>query len=166
MLLVLSAVMLMSCQDKPKQEEMTTEETTETAGIPDFGMKDVNGSQISIKEEIKKNKITILDFWASWCGPCMAEAPKMVELYNQFHEKGLGIIGISLDEKEDAWKGAIERLNMNWTHVTDLKGWNNEAAQYFNVNGIPYTKVVNANGEVLASGLRAAELKSFLEANL
>ena len=93
---------------------------------------------------VKSNKITVIDFWASWCGPCRAEMPHVVELYKNYKDKGLGILGVSLDEDEQAWKTAVEKMDMKWQQVSDLKGWENAAAVMFGIQSIPFTMVLDS----------------------
>jgi len=158
-------LLLFSCTQKPKQQAEPQPQAAENV-LPDFKMNHIGGGTLSVKEEMAKHKITVIDFWASWCGPCMREAPAMVEMYNAYKGKGLGIIGISLDENEQAWKEAVEHMNMNWTHISDLQGWNNAAAQMFGVSSIPFTIVVDSKGAILASGLRGEELSAFVASKL
>jgi len=134
--------------------------------MPDFTMQDINGQKVSIMKEIKGNELTIIDFWASWCGPCRAEMPSVVKLYDAYHSKGLGIVGISLDEQEDSWKSAVKSLGMKWTQLSDLKGWQNEAARMFSVESIPHTIVVGKDGTILQRGLRGEQLKEFVASKL
>lgn len=164
---LMSTLVLTGCQSKKKDKQPEVQqETMQDNTIPDIKMNDIDGSQTSIKAEVAKNKITILDFWASWCGPCVQEAPSVVALYNDYHAKGLGIIGISLDKDEVSWKQAIERLDMKWKHLSDLQGWDNVAAQLFNVNSIPHTVVVDGQGTILAQGLRGDDLRQFIAEKL
>lgn len=129
----------------------------------DFKMNGIDGKPRSILKEITRHKITIIDFWASWCGPCRNDMPEMVALYDKYNAKGLGIIGISLDKKQTDWKSATKTLGIKWTQMSDLKGWENAAARIFNVQAIPYTVVVDKNGVILKKGLRGAELKNYVE---
>lgn len=170
-IMVLAGWLIMSsCQQKkqqpvapaaPQEQKQDTENT-----IPTFTMNDINGKSVAIQDEMAKNKLTILDFWASWCGPCMQEAPNVVAVYNDYQSKGLGIVGISLDNDEAAWKEAVEQLHMSWTQLSDLKGWDNEAARLFRVNSIPHTVIINSKGEILAEDLRGDELRKFVAAQL
>ena len=160
---LMSTLVLTGCQSKKKDKQPEAQqETVQDNTIPDIKMNDINGNETSVKAEVVKNKITILDFWASWCGPCVQEAPSVVALYNDYHAKGLGIIGISLDKDEASWKQAVDKLDMKWTHLSDLQGWDNAAAQLFNVNSIPHTVVVDEQGTILAQGLRGDDLRQFI----
>ena len=140
--------------------------TAEGATIGDFTQQTPDGSELSIMTEVGKNKITVIDFWASWCGPCRQEMPFMVQLYEKYSPKGLGIVGVSLDQEKDAWLKAIEKLGMTWPQMSDLKGWENAAAQQFNINSIPHTIVVDQKGKILRRGLRGEELEAFISNQL
>ena len=140
--------------------------TAEGCKISDFQMNNIDDKPISILAEIKKNKITVIDFWASWCGPCLHEMPSMLDMYNRLKDKGLGIVGISLDSRKEDWEKATKRIGIEWTQMSDLRGWNNAAAQTFNVQSIPYTIVVDADGVILKKGLRGTELEKFVSERL
>lgn len=134
--------------------------------INDFTMNDINGKPQSIMSEIAKHKLTVIDFWASWCGPCRQEMPNVVKLYNDYNSKGLGIIGISLDKKQQDWENATKNLGIKWVQLSDLEGWNNAAAKMMNVRSIPQTIIVDNKGTIIAKGLRGAELESFVQSKL
>lgn len=140
--------------------------TEEGAVIEDFTMPSIEGAPMSIMSEVRKNKITVLDFWASWCGPCRQETPLMVEIYKKYKDKGLGFVGISLDEDGDAWKQATDQLGIVWPQMSDLKGWENAAAQMFNITSIPHTIVVDQQGKILRRGLRGEQLEQFIAGQL
>ncbi len=142
------------------------ESTAEGNTIPDFTMPTPENTDLSVMSEVKNNKLTILDFWASWCGPCREETPFMVELYKKYHEKGLGIVGISLDNSKEPWVTAIKELGMPWPQMSDLGGWQSEGARLFQVNSIPFTVVVDQQGKILKKGLRGNELEKFIEEQL
>ncbi|WP_218925778.1 TlpA disulfide reductase family protein [Flavobacterium sediminis] len=123
---------------------------------PDFSAPSPEGKEISLKESL--GKVTIIDFWASWCGPCRMENPHVVELYNHYHDKGLNIIGVSLDKDEAKWKEAIAKDGLTWNHISNLKFWADPIAEKYNVKAIPATFIVDANGVIIAKDLRGAEL--------
>ena len=131
-------------------------------GIPDFTLGTPDGTPLSIMSEVSKNKITILDFWASWCQPCMHEMPFMKDLYAKYHSKGLGIVGISLDTEREAWQQAISRLGIEWPQVSDLQGWDSKPAREFNVRAIPHIIIVDYSGDIIEMGLRGEELQKFI----
>ena len=143
-----------------------TAKTAEGSVIPDFSQPDPDGNPLSIMSEVGKNRITIIDFWASWCGPCRQETPFMVELYKQYKDKGLGIVGISLDNEKDAWLAATKQLNITWPQMSDLKGWDNSAAKLFNITSIPHTIVIDQQGKILRHGLRGEALANFVAEQL
>lgn len=113
---------------------------------------------ISLKESL--GKVTIVDFWASWCGPCRMENPNVVAIYKEFHSKGLNIIGVSLDQDAAKWKDAISKDKLSWTQVSNLKGWEEPIAIQYKVEAIPATFILDASGKIVAKDLRGAELKA------
>ena len=143
-----------------------TVKTAEGSTIPDFSQPDPDGNSLSIMSEVGKNRITIIDFWASWCGPCRQETPVLVELYKQYKDKGLGIVGISLDSEKDAWLAATRQLNITWPQMSDLKGWDNAAAKLFNISSIPHTIILDRQGKILRRGLRGEALASYVAEQL
>lgn len=125
---------------------------------PDFTLNTPEGQPLSMHSI--KGKVKIIDFWASWCGPCRGENPNVVKIYNEFHPKGLEILGVSLDNSKEAWLKAIEEDKLTWNHVSDLKGWGNEAAQLYAVNGIPHMVVLDENNVIVAKNLRGDALRA------
>ena len=125
---------------------------------PDFSAPSPEGKTISLKESL--GKVTIIDFWASWCGPCRAENPNVVALYNEFHAQGLNIIGVSLDKDAAKWKDAIAKDGLTWAHVSNLKFWEDPIAKQYNVQSIPATFILDAKGIIVAKDLRGDELKA------
>ena len=115
---------------------------------------------VSLKESL--GKVTLIDFWASWCGPCRVENPHVVALYNEFHEKGLNIIGVSLDreDQKEKWINAITTDNLTWTQVSNLKFWQDPIAKQYSVQSIPATFLLDADGKIIAKNLRGAELRA------
>lgn len=127
---------------------------------PDFKGSNPDGKTISFKENL--GKITMIDFWASWCVPCRRENPNVVKLYNEFKDKGFQIIGVSLDNPGESkkWKDAIVADKLTWPQISNLQGWNDEIAKKYNVRGIPATFLVDANGIIIAKDLRGEELRA------
>jgi peroxiredoxin len=125
---------------------------------PEFSAKTPQGKEVSLKESL--GKITIVDFWASWCGPCRQENPNMVALYKEFHSKGLNIIGVSLDDDASEWNKAITKDNLTWTQVSNLKRWKDQIAGLYMVEQIPSSFILNESGIIVAKDLRGEELKN------
>lgn len=134
--------------------------------ITGFQMLSPDGKDISLYREIHKNKITIIDFWASWCGPCRKSMPYLAKLYSEYHNKGLGLIGISLDSETNDWEKAIKEMNMKWIQISDLKGWDNTGVEMFGITTIPYTIVVDSKGIILAKELDTEKLINFIKDRL
>jgi peroxiredoxin len=124
---------------------------------PDFSMNDPKGNKISLASKVG-SKLLLVDFWAGWCSPCRQENPNVVKVYREFHSKGFEIIGVSLDQTEAQWKKAIADDNLTWTHVSDLKYWNNEAARLYSVRSIPANFLLDKDGIIIAKDLRGEEL--------
>ncbi len=124
----------------------------------DFSAPNPEGKIISLKESL--GKVTIVDFWASWCGPCRVENPNVVAIYKEFHPKGLNIIGVSLDKDAKKWKEAIAKDKLIWTQVSHLKYWEEPIAIQYEVESIPATFILDASGKVVAKDLRGDELRA------
>ncbi len=126
----------------------------------DIAQPNAAGETVTLKSVIENPdvKYTLVDFWASWCGPCMGEVPHLKKTYEAFHDKGFEIYGISFDQNRDNWLGAIEKNGMNWIHVSKLNGFDNQAAKDYAVQGIPSNFLIDAQGTIVAKGLRGEEL--------
>ena len=128
------------------------------AQFTDFSMPDPKGKMISVSDYVKKNKYTLIDFWASWCGPCRAEMPTVVKAYDLYHAKGFEVVGVSLDNNKEAWIKAIDQLKMPWPHMSDIKGWDCAGAALYNVKGIPANVLIDQQGKIVAKNLRGQDL--------
>ena len=119
---------------------------------------DTEGNMHKLSEYVGQGKWVLVDFWASWCGPCKAEMPNVVAAYNQYHDKGFEIVGLSFDQEKDPWVKAIAEWQMPWTHLSDLKYWKTVAAEVYSVNSIPDNLLIDPEGIVVARGLRGEAL--------
>jgi peroxiredoxin len=132
--------------------------------MPEFKQNDVNGKLVSLSSF--RGKYLLVDFWASWCGPCRAENPNVVKAYNQYKDKNFTILSVSLDQDKSKWLEAIKKDGLTWTHVSDLKYWNNAVAVQFGIQSIPASFILDPNGKIIAKDLRGDALDSFLKTNL
>lgn len=124
----------------------------------DFAQPDKDGNMHKLSEYVSKNKYLLVDFWASWCGPCRAEMPNVKAAYEKYHAKGFEVLGVSLDNNKDKWLNAIKTLELPWQHLSDLKGWECEASGMYGVQGIPCTMLIAQDGTIVATDLRGEEL--------
>lgn len=136
------------------------EKVSIAATAPDFTLTTPEGKEVSLYNI--KGKLKIIDFWASWCGPCRMENPNMVKLYNDFKDKGLAIISVSLDERKAPWMQAIKKDNMPWTHVSSLKGWKCDVVKQYKIDAVPSIIVLDENNRILAKNIRAEKLRAFV----
>jgi peroxiredoxin len=124
----------------------------------DMKMDDPNGKSIKLSDFVGKNKYVLIDFWASWCGPCREEMPTVVEAYTKFHSKGFEVVGVSLDENKEAWVKATSDLQMPWPQMSDLKGWESKACETYHVQAIPANVLVDEKGKIIGKDLRGEDL--------
>ena len=125
---------------------------------PNFKLTTPNGKKVSLHSI--KGKVKLVDFWASWCGPCRNENPNVMAIYNEFHDKGLEIIGISLDDKKELWTKAIADDKLTWYQVSDLKGVTSDVARLYDVTSVPRTFLLDENNRIVGKNLRGDELKA------
>ncbi len=128
---------------------------------PDFTLPTPEGNDMKLSD--LRGKVVLVDFWASWCGPCRRENPHVVQLYNKYKDKGFDVLGVSLDKKRDAWEKAIKKDGLEWHHVSDLRGWGNEVAKMYSVSSIPHTILLDQEGKIIARNFRSVELEEHLK---
>lgn len=123
---------------------------------------DIDGNYHKLSDYAGKGKWVLVDFWASWCGPCRAEMPNVVDAYKKYHDKGFEIVGFSFDVNKEAWMNAINSMEMPWIHLSDLKGWDSEAGKVYDIQGIPDNILINPEGIIVARDLRGPQLQERL----
>lgn len=132
----------------------------------DFTMQTPDGKEIKLSDYVGKGKVVLVDFWASWCGPCRREMPNLVEIYKKYKSQGFEIVGVSLDRDAEAWKKGIEQLHITWPQMSDLKYWDCEGARLYAVSSIPHTVLIDGEGTILARGLHGEELQEKIAESL
>jgi peroxiredoxin len=127
---------------------------------PEIALPDTTGQVVTLSS--MKGKYVLVDFWAKWCGPCRDENPHVVKAYNKYKDKGFTVFGVSLDRSRQDWIKAIHEDNLTWTHVSDLKFWQSEAAKTYNITSIPFSLLLDPDGVIIAKNLRGRALDNKL----
>ena len=144
-----------------QQKQTTSSASLEVGSIaPEISLPDVNGTTFLLSS--LKGKYVLVDFWASWCGPCRGENPNVVQAYNKFKGKNFTILGVSLDKDKSAWQTAIKDDGLAWQHVSDLQFWNSAVVPLYNIESIPFNVLLNPEGKIIAKALRGQELETKL----
>ncbi|MBV8255981.1 MAG: TlpA family protein disulfide reductase [Chitinophaga sp.] len=150
---------------RKKADIALAEEIARKTGIGatamNFKQNNVGGKAVQLSDY--RGKYVLLDFWASWCGPCRAENPNVLDNYEKYHSKGLEILGVSLDNSKDAWVKAIKDDGLTWEHVSDLKGWKNQVAKEYNIRAVPSNFLIDKEGKIIGVNLRGDELTQKLQ---
>lgn len=128
----------------------------------DFTLANFSGDSISLSDFVGKSDYILIDFWASWCGPCIQSFPELKKLYNNYKGVRFDILGVSLDENKEAWIGAIKSHELTWNHITDLRGWKCEGSRTYAVNSIPNTVLINKEGKIVGRNLSFIEIEKIL----
>ena len=139
-------------------EALAAEPTSVGKQFTDFELQTPGGESLKLSDVVAANKLTLVDFWASWCGPCRREMPNVVKAYEAYHAQGFEVLGVSLDNEKGAWTAAIKALEMPWPQVSDLKQWGCVPAQTYNVKAIPANVLISKDGTIIARDLFGGDL--------
>ena len=169
---VVATLFVVSCDQSSKnrdservsalQETNASEVSASQEQYIDLALPGPGGNVVKVSDYVSQNMLTLIDFWASWCGPCRAEMPYVVRTYQAFHDKGFEIVGVSFDNNRETWLAAISQLQMAWPQMSDLKGWESEGARVYHVQAIPSNVLIDRQGYIVARDLRGDELYEFV----
>lgn len=149
--------------EKPKQLLASYEKRKPGTMFHELTMKDMEDREVKLSQWAGKGNYVLVDFWASWCGPCRQEMPNVIQNYERYHAKGFEIVGVSFDQKKDAWVAAIQQMGMRWPQMSDLKGWQCAASDIYGVRSIPASVLLDPQGKIIAIDLRGKALGAKLK---
>lgn len=144
--------------EKPKQLLASFEKRRPGTMFHELTMKDMEDREVKLSQWAGKGNYVLVDFWASWCGPCRQEMPNVIQNYERYHTKGFEIVGVSFDQKKDAWVAAVQQIGMRWPQMSDLKGWQCAASDIYGVRSIPASVLLDPQGKIIAIDLRGKAL--------
>ncbi len=148
--------------EKPKRLLAGYEKRRPGMKFHDLEMEDTDDRYATLSQWVGQGQYVLIDFWASWCGPCRQEMPNVVKNYEKYHSKGFNIVGVSLDQKKESWVAAIQQLGMKWPQISDLKGWKSAAVDVYGISSIPSSVLVAPDGTIVAIDLRGNSLSEKL----
>ena len=149
--------------EKPKQLLTSYEKRKPGTMFHELTMKDMEGREVKLSQWAGKGNYVLVDFWASWCGPCRQEMPNVIQNYERYHAKGFEVVGVSFDQKKDAWVAAVQQIGMRWPQMSDLKGWQCAASDIYGVRSIPASVLLDPQGKIIAIDLRGNALGAKLK---
>ena len=144
--------------DKAKALLASYEKRAPGTKFQELTMKDMTGKEVKLSQWVGKGNYVLVDLWASWCGPCRQEMPNVIANYERYHQKGFEVVGVSFDQKQEAWINAVQQLGMRWPQMSDLKGWKCAASDVYGIRSIPSSVLVDPQGTIIAIDLRGEAL--------